>query len=81
MLDRSGCLAQECPSFTGPSSSGAAAGPERGEAPVPRDLALLPVHHQAGEREWPGPEAVGVGNHLQGAAAHTTELEKKVLGG
>ena len=38
---------------------GAASGPECGEAPIPRDLALLPGHHQAGERECLG--AVGLG--------------------
>lgn len=43
----------------GPVLAGAASGPERGEASVPRDLALLPVNHQAGECEWPGPRGGG----------------------
>ncbi|XP_062946857.1 mitochondrial basic amino acids transporter isoform X2 [Cynocephalus volans] len=47
-------------------SASAASGAECGEAPVPRDLALLPVHHQAGECAGPvqGPGLAPHGAHL-----------------
>lgn len=49
------------PTFYGTLLPGAASGPEPGEAPVPRDCPLLPVHHQTGEREWPGQGRAGPG--------------------
>uniref|UniRef100_A0A8C9DYV4 Solute carrier family 25 member 29 n=1 Tax=Phocoena sinus TaxID=42100 RepID=A0A8C9DYV4_PHOSS len=41
--------------FLAGCAGGAAPGPEHGEAPVPRDRALLPSHHQAGRRAGPVP--------------------------
>ncbi|EAW81693.1 solute carrier family 25, member 29, isoform CRA_b, partial [Homo sapiens] len=47
-------------------SASTASGPERGEASVPRDVALLQVHHQARERAGPvqGPGLAAHGAHL-----------------
>uniref|UniRef100_G1LXB2 Solute carrier family 25 member 29 n=1 Tax=Ailuropoda melanoleuca TaxID=9646 RepID=G1LXB2_AILME len=52
--------------FLAGCAGGAASGPERGEASVPRDLALLPVNHQAGECAGPvqGPGLAPHGAHL-----------------
>uniref|UniRef100_A0A8C5XT79 Solute carrier family 25 member 29 n=1 Tax=Microcebus murinus TaxID=30608 RepID=A0A8C5XT79_MICMU len=52
--------------FLAGCAGGAAAGPERGEAPVPRHPALLPLHRQAGERAGPvqGPGLAPHGAHL-----------------
>uniref|UniRef100_A0A8C6CVJ9 Solute carrier family 25 member 29 n=1 Tax=Moschus moschiferus TaxID=68415 RepID=A0A8C6CVJ9_MOSMO len=41
--------------FLAGCAGGAASGPECGQAPIPRDPALLPGHHQAGERAGPVP--------------------------
>lgn len=51
--------------LTGSASAGAAAGTEHGEAPVPRDTTLLPVHHQAGECKCPSGAIVGLGKSLE----------------
>uniref|UniRef100_A0A8C3VXC5 Solute carrier family 25 member 29 n=1 Tax=Catagonus wagneri TaxID=51154 RepID=A0A8C3VXC5_9CETA len=53
--------------FLAGCAGGAAPGPERGEAPVPRDLALLPGHHQAGECAGP---VQGPGLPAHGADLH-----------
>uniref|UniRef100_A0A8C8WXZ5 Solute carrier family 25 member 29 n=1 Tax=Panthera leo TaxID=9689 RepID=A0A8C8WXZ5_PANLE len=52
--------------FLAGCAGGAAAGPEHGEASVPRDPALLPVHRQAGECVGPvqGPGLAPHGAHV-----------------
>uniref|UniRef100_A0A3Q2H8N5 Solute carrier family 25 member 29 n=1 Tax=Equus caballus TaxID=9796 RepID=A0A3Q2H8N5_HORSE len=56
--------------FLAGCAGGAASGPEHGEAPVPRDFALLPIHHQTGERAGPvqGPGLAPHGAHLHQCA-------------
>uniref|UniRef100_A0A8D2AE68 Solute carrier family 25 member 29 n=1 Tax=Sciurus vulgaris TaxID=55149 RepID=A0A8D2AE68_SCIVU len=56
--------------FLAGCAGGAAAGAECGEAPVPRDPALLPVHRQAGKCARPvqGPGLAAHGAHLHQCA-------------